>query len=224
MFIVSFNEKTGCEENDNEVIVMYSADSKFLQKLDIHGFAKQFKTETNIVRLLKFVTTQPLQDFNLEYKVLQITDTEIQPMSALNRIQECKYKINARNFLMEIGFSANKSRGILYIGYHTDSFFTTIFRNVIPDGLNLTMYRVMEIPKAGLKIDSIPHVTDVLIRRWSLLDTIGAEYFPDICTGLKHTKLSKFSFVIEIHVKPACFLKKPDRGDNFKVFQFIYLI
>lgn len=176
--------------------MLYGAESKFLQKLDVYGFAKQFKTKTNIVRLLKFVSTQPLQDFNLDDEVLQITDTEIQPMSTLNRMQECKYKVLARKFLKYIGLSANKSRGILFIGDHTDSLFTTIFKNAIPDGLNLTLYRVMESPKTGLKIDSIPHVRDVLIRRWTLLNTIGARYFPDICKGLKHIQFSKFSCVI----------------------------
>ncbi|XP_053398506.1 uncharacterized protein LOC123558066 isoform X2 [Mercenaria mercenaria] len=181
----------GCEENENEVLLLYDSESTYMQKLDVYNFAKQFSTATNTIRTLSFVVVRPLQDFNLGDIVLQITDTVMQPMVALNRIQECQYNVMAKNFIRYIKLSAEKTRGLIYIQDDNDvskTLFNTLFGKVNLADLNLTIYRIMERRANDFTEESMSQVSDVFVKRWSILNAMGAEFFPEFCRARTKVK------------------------------------
>lgn len=178
---------TGCEPSTTEVLLIHDAEGDSMHNLEFAKFAKQFQTITNIIRTLEYVAIQPLQDFNLDHTVMQIKDTVIQPLHALNRVQECQFNVMAKNFVSDVIISENKSTGIIFIvdSVQSNDLFYTLFRNVADIDPRIKLYRVMQDASTTFELsDRITNVSDVIVKRWKTLTVVGADYFPEFCQGI----------------------------------------
>jgi hypothetical protein len=175
----------GCESSDNEILIIYDEESS--DGPDIDKFARQFSTRTNIVRSLGYKASKPLQPFGITDYFLEIRDKEVDA-TGIGSLFECKYNIKARKLLKSVRFTNDGNKGIILIeNSETSKLLTSeIFGNVSLLGPEFKTYRLSE--NFNVTVDNRDEtkkefVKDVRVKRWQILNDVGAEYFNELCNG-----------------------------------------
>ena len=86
-------------------------------ELIMKKIATQFYTPNSIVRELRYRTFTRPEVLDFDHLFLDISDTVINPYTAINREVTCNYTMLASDFISRIGFSESKTRGIILLWF-----------------------------------------------------------------------------------------------------------
>ena len=141
----------------------------------------------NTVRILNYETRHPFVAYSLNKIQLEINDKQVQPFNVVKRLEECRYKTLAEDFIRSVMSFKNSSRkGLIFLDTdeETKSVARELFQKFNDKTDDLAVYRIQEVAKIRKNVkNEFPFVTDVFIRRWNSLTGVGAEYFSHLCTG-----------------------------------------
>ncbi|XP_053380931.1 G-protein coupled receptor GRL101-like isoform X1 [Mercenaria mercenaria] len=168
----------------NEIIIIHDEESS--NGPPIAKFARQFSTHENIVRILGYKASRPLQAFGISKIFLEIRDKEINHVPDIETSFECRYKIMARELLESIQFTNDEIKGIIIIQSSEISkeVINEMLEKVFFSEPDFRIYKVNEnfnTSYASKVHIPISKVFDVRVKRWRVLAGIGAEYFSEIC-------------------------------------------
>jgi hypothetical protein len=151
-------------------------------------FAQQFSTPTNIVRVLSYKASKPLQAYNIDNILLDVIDKEINRVYDNKKSFQCRYKIMANRLLGSIRFTNDGTKGFILI-QTTGAAESAVFEmEESKTGLetNVKIYKVKENFNFSSSSQSSSHgakVLDINVRRWKNLNAIGANYFSELCNS-----------------------------------------
>jgi hypothetical protein len=113
--------------------------------------------------------------------LLDVEDKEISRVQYVENTFECRYKIMAKHLLDSIHFMNDGLKGaiILQTSDVAEEVNNVIVKSKFVSEHPGMVYRVME----NFNVSSYYNikVLDVYVRRWQILDGIGAEYFSELC-------------------------------------------
>lgn len=170
----------------NEILVLHDTVSS--DGLNVARFARQFYTQTNIVRILSFDASKPFLKFGMNDILMEVRDIEINASPDFEETFDCSYKIFARNVLNSVYFTNDGLKGIIVIQSSEASkeVFNSIIENKRAIKPDVKIYRV-SLYSDEIELDTqnttVKRYTDVKLRRWRYLDGVGAEYFSELCTS-----------------------------------------
>ncbi|XP_053380174.1 uncharacterized protein LOC123556537 [Mercenaria mercenaria] len=172
----------GCQDNDREVLIMYENTRNQDRIQQMRTLAREFHTQNSIVRVLQYQARTNPDRLSFEHRILDISDELVKPHETVMRQFVCNYSILASDFINYIQFSKNGSAGIVFIQNSIESeiiadmMFGSV--RVKPD---FDLYRVRRETGDIAREDQFNFVTDVLIKRWEIMPTVGTMFFPRLC-------------------------------------------
>lgn len=105
------------------------------------------------------------------------------PRDVINRDYVCNYSMLASHFVNNVQFTKNVSKGMIFVQSSNESEFVArlMFKN-LKSKPDFEIFRIIEDPRRTIQDRTIfPFVTEVSVKRWDILSSMGSSLFPKIC-------------------------------------------
>lgn len=175
----------GCMDADREVIFLYEDRNNLEENREFRKIASQFYTTNSVVRELRYHLKTLPEKLEFDHRILDISDKEINPYSTIDRQYACNYSILASDFINRIQFKKRDTTAVIFLQKRngTGKLPKMIFGN-LKSRPNFFIYRVIEkINNSANDIEAYPFVQSVFVKRITMLNTIAANLFPELCPG-----------------------------------------
>ncbi|XP_060567599.1 uncharacterized protein LOC132726308 [Ruditapes philippinarum] len=172
----------GCRDSDREVIILSERTLIDNPVEQLKSFAKLFDSHDSIVRHLQFQTRTHDALLPFAHRLLDISDEVVKKHESVSRNIVCKYSILASDFINSIRFTKTGTKGVIFIQNSKES---EIVANMIFGRIksrpHFHLFRVVSGTSEVPRRQQFDFVTDVVIKRWNILTSIGTRFFPQIC-------------------------------------------